>query len=192
MMSQLDAVNQMLLAIGSGVTTSITGNTNRDVAACRDILKRARVRVCSEGWNFNTEADIAMAPNPDTGEITLPGDTLHVDESSERYQADLDLVQRGSRLYNREGNTYTFSKTVYIDRVFEMDWDDLPEVARHYIAAIAASEAVTFLDGETAGIQMAQQRLMSARRDMMSHETRNADLTIFDQDTTYNIRARRR
>lgn len=192
MMSQLDAVNQMLLAIGSGVTTSITGNTNRDVAACRDILRRARVRVCSEGWNFNTEADIAMEPDAESGNIELPSNTLHVDNSSERYQADLDLVQRGALLYNREGNTYTFSKTIYIDRVFEMEWDDLPEVARHYIAAIATTEAVTFLDGETAGIQMAQQRQMLARRDMISHETRNADLTIFDQETNYNIRARRR
>jgi hypothetical protein len=192
MLSELDAVNQMLLAIGSGVTTSITGNTNRDVAACRDILRRARVRVCSEGWNFNTEADIAMEPDAESGNIELPSNTLHVDNSSERYQADLDLVQRGALLYNREGNTYTFSKTIYIDRVFEMEWDDLPEVARHYIAAIATTEAVTFLDGETAGIQMAQQRQMLARRDMISHETRNADLTIFDQETNYNIRARRR
>lgn len=192
MLSELDAVNQMLLAIGSGVTTSITGNTNRDVAACRDILRRARVRVCSEGWNFNTEADIAMEPDAESGNIELPSNTLHVDNSSERYQADLNLVQRGALLYNREGNTYTFSKTIYIDRVFEMEWDDLPEVARHYIAAIATTEAVTFLDGETAGIQMAQQRQMLARRDMISHETRNADLTIFDQETNYNIRARRR
>lgn len=192
MLSELDAVNQMLLAIGSGVTTSITGNTNRDVAACRDILRRARVRVCSEGWNFNTEADIAMEPDAESGNIELPSNTLHIDNSSERYQADLDLVQRGALLYNREGNTYTFSKTIYIDRVFEMEWDDLPEVARHYIAAIATTEAVTFLDGETAGIQMAQQRQLSARRDMISHETRNADLTIFDQETNYNIRARRR
>ena len=192
MLSELDAVNQMLLAIGSGVTTSITGNTNRDVAACRDILRRARVRVCSEGWNFNTESDIAMEPDAESGSIELPSNTLHVDNSSERYQSGLDLVQRGARLYNREGNTYSFSKTIYIDRVFEMEWDDLPEVARHYIAAIATTEAVTFLDGDTAGIQMAQQRQMLARRDMISHETRNADLTIFDQETNYNIRARRR
>ncbi|QDP60602.1 MAG: putative tail tubular protein [Prokaryotic dsDNA virus sp.] len=192
MLTELDAVNQMLIAVGSGVVTSISGNTNRDVAACRDILKRARIRVCAEGWHFNTETDIAMAPDATTGMIELPSDTLHVDDSSERYQSQLDIIQRGSRLYNRDGNTYKFTKTIYVDRVFEMDWDDLPEVARHYIAAVATEEAVTYLDGEQLAVTRAMSRIMSARKDMMSHETRSADLTVFDQETEYNIRYRRR
>jgi len=192
MLSELDAVNQMLIAIGSGVVTSIQGQQNRDVAAAKDILRRARIRVCSEGWHFNTEEDISMSPDPTSKVIDLPSGTLHIDQTIKRYQSGLDIVQRGSRIYNREGNTYQLDRTIYVDRVFEMAWDDLPEIARHYIAAIATEEAVTYLDGDQAAIQRAAQRAMLARRDMMSHETRSADLTVFDQETEYNIRWRRR
>lgn len=133
-----------------------------------------------------------MAPDETTKLIELPSNTLHVDGTKQRYQPNLDIVQRGTRIYNREGNTYQFDRTIYVDRVFQMEWEDLPEVARHYVAAIATEEAVTYLDGDQAAIQRAAQRAMLARKDMMSHETRSADLTIFDQETEYNIRWRRR
>lgn len=191
MLSELDAVNQMLLAIGSGVTNTITGTVNRDVAACRSILDRTRTKVLLFGWSFNTDKDRPFQPDAN-GFIDLPSKALFVDTTNERYQGDMDVAQRGQRLYDRKKASFTFTKTVYLDLKLDMDWDDLPEAARHYIAAEAAEQAVGELDGDQARMGLARLNTLRARRDMMAHETSTSDMTIFDRETEYNIRARRR
>jgi hypothetical protein len=45
----------------------------------------------------------------------------------------MDIVQRGKRLYNRDGNTYEFDDAIKTTEVIELPWDDLPEPARRYI-----------------------------------------------------------
>ena len=191
MLSELEAVNQMLLAIGSGVTSSITGTVTKDVAACRSILARTRTKVLLFGWSFNTDKDRPYKPDAN-GFIAVPEKALHVDTTNERYQGDMDVAQRGNRLYDRKKGTFTFTKTVYLDLTIDMDWNDLPEAAKHYIAAEASEQAVAELDGDAARIQLARMNTMRARRDMMSHEISTSDNTIFDPETEYNIRARRR
>lgn len=191
MLSKLDAVNQMLLAVGSGVTNSISGQLNRDVAACKQILERIITQAQLLGWHFNTDYEVPFAPN-NRGHIDLPEKTLKVDVAAKRYQGDLDPVQRGTRLYDRAKRTFTWTKTIYLDIVTELDWDELPEAARQYIAAWATEEAVTDLDGDPRLIQQSQLRTIRAKRDLVGHETSSADVTIFDDETEYNIRHRRR
>lgn len=191
MLSKLDAVNQMLIAIGAGVTNSISGQMNRDVAACKAILERIITQAQTIGWHFNSDYEVPFAPN-DRGHIDLPASTLKVDIAAKKYQGDMDPVQRGTRLYNRKGRTYTWTRTVYLDIVTELGWEDLPEAARQYIAAWSTEEAVGDLDGDPRLIEQSRLKTIRAKRDLVAHETSSSDLTIFDDETEYNIRYRRR
>jgi hypothetical protein len=58
-------------------------------------------------------------------------DTVGSDES-------LDLVQRGRRLYDRDNHTYTFTKSVTVEMVMLLDFEEIPESARNYITLRAA------------------------------------------------------
>lgn len=189
MLSELEAINRMLLAIGSGVVNTISGQVNRDVSACISILERARSNVLLEGWLYNTDEEVVLAPaNNDRIALT---NVLRIDLSPTVAQNTrlLDPVQRGEWLYNRKGQTYSWSTSITVDIVRDLKWDELPEVARQYIAAKAAEDAVTELEGDNAMIEKARLETLKARRNALSQEHANADLTIFDQDTEYRIRA---
>lgn len=63
--TELDAVNQMLAAIGTAkldVGTDLSTVTNADVVTAVDILKRTCRELCSEPWRFNTEFNYPIAP----------------------------------------------------------------------------------------------------------------------------------
>ena len=62
--------------------------------------------------------------------------TLRVDTVDE-FQ-DIDVVLRGNRLYDRRNHTFKFNKPIRVDMVILLPFDELPEVAREYIAIRAA------------------------------------------------------
>jgi hypothetical protein len=189
MLSELDAVNRMLLAIGSGVVNSITGTTNRDVAACKSILERARVNVLLEGWLYNIDEKVVVAPQQN-GRIVVEENVLRIDLSPSVYQNTtlLDPVQRGGWLYNRVGHTYTWTASMTMDITRDLPWSELPESARQYVAAKGAEAAVTELEGDAAMIEKARFETLTARRNAKAQELSNSDLTIFGQDTEQRIR----
>ena len=179
----------MLLAVGSAPVNTITGRVNRDVASCKSILERARVNILLEGWLCNTEEEVNVAPGAN-GQIELDDNILSIDLSPTVRQNTmlLDPVQRGNRLFNRKGQTYTWTQSMKMDITRALDWDELPEVLRQYMAAKAAEDAVTELEGDRSMIEKARYETLKARRNAMAHELSNSDLTIFDQDTERRIR----
>lgn len=63
--TELDAVNQMLAAIGERklpAATDLSASTNAYVTTAVDILKRACRELCSEPWKFNTEFNYPITP----------------------------------------------------------------------------------------------------------------------------------
>jgi hypothetical protein len=47
-------------------------------------------------------------------------------------------VQRGLRLYDSLNHTYTFTQDLKGTVVFLLEWDELPQAARHYITIRAS------------------------------------------------------
>ena len=52
-MTELEAINRMLSAIGQAPVTTVE-ETNPDVAICKRTLYQVSQEVQSEGWTFNT------------------------------------------------------------------------------------------------------------------------------------------
>ena len=191
MLTQLEAVNRCLLALGSAPTNSIEGQVNRDVAAIKAILERARSNVLLEGWAFNKDPEVPMPP-ASNGEIVVDANVLHIDLSPGVYHnlETLDPVQRGNRLYNRKTRTYIWTTTLTVDITRDLAWDEIPEVIRHYIAATAAEISVTELEGSPEQIQASMKAVVLARRNAVAHKLNTSDATIFDAETDYRIRRR--
>jgi hypothetical protein len=126
--TELEAVNIMLSAVGSSPTSSLSGGA--EVAMAQNILKETRRAVLSQGWAFNYETEVTLTPSD--SQITLGENVLRIDASPGK-NTDLDLVQRGTKLYDRKNHTYTITDEVTADVIYSLDWSELPEVARRYI-----------------------------------------------------------
>ena len=135
-MTELEAVNEMLLSIGQAPvnTLEVTGIT--DVAIAKTRLETALRQTLARGWFFNTDEDYTLEPDVD-GHILVPSTALKVDSTSaditERYHPT-----KGRCLYNRADNTFEFDDEATCRIVWGFPFDELPQTARTYISTIAA------------------------------------------------------
>lgn len=133
--TELEAVNVCLANIGESPVSAITGNITVDAALARDLLRQVTREVQTHGFYWNTELNYKLIPNT-ADNLALPANVLSVDTTGD--DKNKDLVARGRILYDRVKHTYTFSEPVYVDIVVALGFEELPEVARRYIAVRAA------------------------------------------------------
>lgn len=131
--TELEAVNIMLSAVGSSPVSSL--DAGAEVAIAKNILRETRRDVLSRGWAFNYETEVKLSPVDN--QITLSESIMRID-GSVGFNSGLDLVQRGTRLYDRKSHTYTITSEVTVDVIYNLEWSLLPEVARRYIMIRAA------------------------------------------------------
>ena len=182
--TQLQAVNTMLGYIGEAPVNSISNTAELPVSAANavSILDETSKEVQSNGWHFNTEREVTLSPSAADGTITLAADILQVDHEGTE---DIDLVQRGTSLYDRKEKTDTFTKDIKVTVVKELPWDSLPEQARRYITL----RATRYLQSRIVGSRELEALILrdefAAKANLETSDNRNADRTIFDNYDTY-------
>lgn len=134
----LEAVNLVLRMMGEAPVSGLDGEFGLAQQA-DDAIKATSRKVLMEGWSFNTDCERTLLRDSPTNEIRVPVNALRIEVSPYDYP-DLDIVQRGERLYDRRGNTYTFSQDIKADVTYALEWDELPEHARRFIAVLAGRE----------------------------------------------------
>ena len=182
----------MLAAIGSAPVTSMTGNVSRDVATCVQLLEKSRRHVLLEGWTFNVKEEVQYTPRTDDNRIRVGTKVFEADVSPAYDYKTVDVEVRGAWLYDKKARSYTFGSALYLDIKEDMEWDELPLAAQHYIAAHAAEAAVRDLNGDATKIRAAETHTVLSRGSMMRHDTKQGDFTIYDPSTESQILHRRR
>jgi Autographiviridae tail tubular protein Gp11 len=134
--TELEAVNMILSAIGEAPVNSL-GSGLPDAEVAENVLSEINRTIQSQGWNFNTELKWSLVPDVN-GELHLPANCLRVDDTFLVQQTDKDYVLRGSRLYDRVNHTYAIDETIEVDMVVLLNFSELPETARSYIAIRSA------------------------------------------------------
>jgi hypothetical protein len=136
-MSELDAVNSMLLSIGQAPVNTLNVSGITDVALARQQLTGMTRRVLSRGWNFNTDKNYQLVPDVD-GLIAVPAGALKfegmspTDEFTQRRHPT-----KGMCVYDQTRNSFTFTAPVSLKVTWAFAFEDLPETARCYIATAA-------------------------------------------------------
>ncbi len=134
--TKIEAVNIMLSAIGESPVSSLNDPSLVDVSLAESILNETSIDIQSQGLHSNTEINFPMTPNVN-GEILVPTNCARIDTVGE--SKDVDVAQRGNRLYDKIKRSYTtFSGTYYVDMVLLLDFNELPQHARRYITVKAA------------------------------------------------------
>jgi tail tube protein len=150
-MQTLDVINLMLGTMGELPLNSLE-DSHALLPAMQGALDDANRRIQADGWWFNME-DVTLTPNPVDSALYLPNDCLSV--RTDKY----NLVKRGNRVYNLTGGTYVFTQSqLKVELIREVAFEDLPEIAASYIAAVAILKFQTDYDGDTAkGRQLANE-----------------------------------
>jgi len=60
-MSELQAVNMLLAAIGEAAVSSLETATTVEVTQAKNLLSNTNRAIQQKGWHFNTEWDVVMA-----------------------------------------------------------------------------------------------------------------------------------
>ena len=175
--AELDAVNQVLSAVGQAPVTTLD-NTNPDVAVAWDTILQVNREVQAEGWVFNTETCYPFTPD-NGGNISIPDNVLMLDLSESLANSGIDVSKRDGRLYNKTAHTYTWTDQVECDVVWLFEYKDLPVPAQEYVKARAAVQASTKMTGDSTVYQMLQSKEAMARANLLEYECNQGDYSMF-------------
>lgn len=173
--TELDAVNMVLAAKNIAPVQTLEDNTDSSVEMAMLALNAADLEVQSKGWSFNSDWIMTLSPDAVTGEIALPDQTLSVNAS---YWASngqwVSAVERASKLYDVLNQTFVWAQDVQVDLVQRLNFEDMPQVARNYIALLAAFRFQG--KGQRSGLvtQITQTEVTQALAALEQHEDRAA------------------
>lgn len=172
--TELEAVNSMLAAISESPVSTLDDDTVVDAAMARDTLRNEMRGLQAKGWTFNTDYDYVLSPNVGN-EILIPATAAFVDPSSSE---DKDYVWRGNRLYDRKNKTYTITKSVKVDIVWLLPFEEMPEGFRRYCYIKAIRKFVDEQMGDQAIHAFTDQDAAEAAAGFRRMENRTADLNV--------------
>ena len=134
--TKIQAVNIMLASIGEAPVSSLDDPTLGDVSIAESILDETSVEIQTKGLHCNTEINYPLTANTD-GEIEVPANVLSIDSSGT--SAITDVVQRGTRLYNRTDRSFTtFTGDLIVTMALLLEFNELPQHVKRYITVKAA------------------------------------------------------
>ena len=172
-MLELDAMNQILAALGQSPVSSVS-SANPAAISARATLRRYDKLIQTRGWWFNTDYDMTLAFNPTTLEVIVPGNTLNVEPSD----STLPYVQRGNRLYNRNETTFEIGENVDVDIVQQLDFETLPESAASAIAAHASYMSVVNLTGDQPKLDRLGKEKKDTRSELNTDDIRYSNTNV--------------
>lgn len=181
--AELNAVNEMLAAIGESPLENIeimppSGHT------ARLILNQTSAAIQTEGHWFNQEGSYRLVPDA-AGEINLPPNILSVDATDDT----IDVIARGSRLYDKTRQSYTFDSAVECDVILLLPWEELPPVARWYITAAATELFCESFPGSPGVTEARDRNLRRALASFRRAEVENGDYSLLKNTSIqYNLR----
>ena len=133
-MTKLEAVNQMLDAIGEHPVQSLESGLD-DAEAAERMLDRVSKEVQEDGWSVNSEENFKLVRTAQN-EIAVPHNTIKVD--TVRRSKHINVVNRNGKLWDVTNQSFTFTEDVFVDIVFFLKFEELTFALQSYIAAWAA------------------------------------------------------
>ena len=177
--TELNAVNDMLSAIGEAPVNALSGSLIASVTIARNLIAQETRKLQVKGWHFNQDSDYDLIPNVD-GNIVIPDNMIKVDVPYNRYASDYDPVVRGGLLYDKTENTYIWTETIQADVTWVFDFDDIPEVFRQYVMVRAGRLFIDRVVGGADLIVYTQDDERTAWAACREQEAEHADYNIFD------------
>ena len=169
-MTELEAINICLRAVGESPVTSVDSQ-NPYVIAASNIVDNERKNLLAEGWWFNTQRGLTLTPDRNKF-IFVPINTLAID-TNDRKGA---IAVRKDKLIDLYNNTFEFENSITLDLVEDLEFTDLPFSAARTIAYVAAVEMQRAYEMEVNKLQSYEQQSRFAYMELKKLHMRNRNL----------------
>lgn len=175
----LDAVNEILSAVGSSPVNTIEGDLNVEVINAKRILEAVSYEIQARGWDFNTEESVVLKPDLEKGYVPCPPEFI-------RYFAEgYKLIQRDGYFFDTLTQTDVFEDGLTLDTlVRKVDFQELPAIFRKYITARAAKVYQARFLGSVELDQSLSIAESEAYADIVDYELTSGSYNIYEDDTT--------
>lgn len=131
--TELDAINNILGAIGESPVNTLEDVTNVDVINAQRILTNINRQQQARGWSFNIIDDYTLNPDDNTHRIRWSDSYLYLrGANGEKY------AKSGDYLKDVTNNTTTFYSPIKVTIILLVPFEEMPEAMREYITAKAA------------------------------------------------------
>lgn len=177
--TELDAVNEILSAVGSSPVSTIEGDSNVDVINALNILNGVSLEIQTRGWDFNTESAVALKADFEKGVVPCPPDFIRY--FSEGYK----LIQRDGYFFDVLTQSNIFTDGLTLDTlVRKVSFQELPPVFRKYITVRAAR----VFQARYLGSPDIDKHLLTAESDayadIVDYDLTSGKYNIYNDDTT--------
>lgn len=188
-MSKLEAVNEMLLAIGQAPVNTLNVAGIRDVSVAQTILDNVSREVQSEGHSFNTFT-MEFTPNSN-GFILIGPDYLAVDadDASRNVDPVVDPDDSVLKLYDHDEESFVFPEKIKVRVLKLLAFEAMPQHARRYIVALAKLRFQASVVGSSMLNNLIEQEVGQAYASFRRSELHQQDNNILRQ---YGIISRNR
>ena len=175
-MSELEAVNLLLSAIGEAAVSSLETATTVEVTQAKNLLSNVNRAAQQKGWHFNTEWDVVLTRDSD--------DRMPLSESIlSLYQPGQLMTIRGMSgsmyAYDLDNNTFTWTKNLNnAVTITLLDFIDSPNTFRQYVTTRAARIFQEEIVGQVSAETVNRQEEAEAYADLLDDDAERAGLNV--------------
>ena len=174
--TELEAVNMLLAAVGESAVSSLETATTVDVTQAKNLLSNISREVQQKGWHFNTEWDVVLSLDSNS-RIPLGTSILSVYSPSK-----LTTIRGRSSspfLYDLDNNTFTWTTSINdAVTITLLDFEDIPQTARQYITAKASRIFQEEIIGQAAAETVNRQEEAEAYADLLDDEGERSGFNV--------------
>jgi hypothetical protein len=175
-MSELEAVNLLLSAIGEAAVSSLETATTVEVTQAKNLLSNVNRAAQQKGWHFNTEWDVVLTRDTDD-RIPLSESILSV------YQPGQLMTIRGRSgsmfAYDLDNNTFTWTKNLNnAVTITLLDFIDTPNTFRQYVTTRAARIFQEEIIGQVSAETVNRQEEAEAYADLLDDDAERSGLNV--------------
>ena len=174
--TELDAVNILLAAVGEAAVSSLETATTVDDTKAKNLIYNINREVQQKGWHFNTEWDVVLSLDSDS-RIPLGTSVLSV------YSPTKLTTIRGREgspfLYDLDNNTFIWTTSINdAVTITLLDFEDIPQTARQYITTKAARVFQEEIIGQVSAETVNRQEEAEAYADLLDDEGERSGFNV--------------
>lgn len=175
-LTKLEAVNLVLSSAGLAPVSTIDEPTNLSAALVVNLLDATHREILSKGWHFNTEYEVGLEVDINTGTIPVPASVLRCEVPDAPW-----IVMRGLLLYDRNSHTDQFDEGVSVKIIKWLVWEDLAEEAKTLIWKMTALRfAAQHKPPGDVSLTLLREDAALAMADLQEQDAEIANFSIFD------------
>ena len=175
-LTELEAINSLLSAIGEAAVSSLETATTVEVTQAKNLLSNVNRETQQKGWHFNTEWDVTLTRDSDN-KIPIGSSVLSV--YVENQLTTIRGISGVMYIYDLDNNTFTWTSSLTnAVTITLLDFQDTPQAVRQYVTTKAARIFQEEIIGQVSAETVNRQEEAESYADLLDDEAERAGYNV--------------